>query len=152
MSFINARRGSGSKNASSPGITRGFRRWRVADVGVAATGRAVVTAVAPRHRHPAEGGVRDVVADPVTDRELRAAVDVDVLDDPVEFLRDELGERVPVLVHVVVGVEGGIREAALPHVDQIARALLLSHRFPLTVAAFLSLLPHGKAPAGTRRN
>ena len=66
MSFMSARRGSGSKKASTAGSPR--RCW----------GSAAVT---PGGRHPGEGGIGDEVADLVLDRHLGAIVDLDVLDD-----------------------------------------------------------------------
>ena len=77
-----------------------------------------ILAVAARYRDPPERGVRDVVADDVVDRELRPTVDVDVPDDPVELRGQELRERVTVLVEVVVGVEGLVRQPPLTHIDE----------------------------------
>jgi hypothetical protein len=54
---------------------------------------------------PLEGGVGDVLADPALDGDLGAAPHLDVLDDARVALGEELRERVPGLVHVVVGVE-----------------------------------------------
>ncbi len=55
--------------------------------------------------HAVEGRVRDVVADLALDGDLRPPVDLDVADDPRVRLREELGQRIAGLVHVVVGVE-----------------------------------------------
>ena len=56
-------------------------------------------------RDPLEGGVGDVLADRALHRDLRAAVDLDVADEPGVLRREVAGERVGRLVHVVVGVE-----------------------------------------------
>src|SRR5262249_13753158 len=71
------------------------------------------------HRHPLERGVRDVVADVVTDGELGAPVDLDGLDRVLVLLGQELGERVAVLVQVVAGVERLVREPTLADVDEV---------------------------------
>ncbi len=61
----------------------------------------------PGATHDVEGGVRDVLRDDIADCDLRPAVDLDVLDQPGVLGREELGEGVRLLVHVVVGVEDG---------------------------------------------
>ena len=119
MSFMRANRGSGSKNASMPGMARTFREahLRITGCGLAVT-LGDVTAVASRHSNLPERGVGDVLADLVPDGELGAAMDIDVLDNSLVLPGDELGESVPVLVEVVVGVEGRVGEASLPNVDE----------------------------------
>ena len=52
-----------------------------------------------------EGGVGDVVADRAPHHDLRAAPHVDVVDGALVAVGQVLGERLPRLVHVVVGVE-----------------------------------------------
>src|SRR3712207_8487404 len=47
----------------------------------------------PGRSHAIERGVGDVVADPVLDRDLGAAVHLDVADHVLEALGDELRER-----------------------------------------------------------
>ena len=93
-----------------------------AEAGIARLGLAVtlgdVTAVAARDRNLAEGRVRDVVADLVPDGQLGPAVDIDVLDDAVVLPGNELRQGVPVLVQVVVGVEGAVRKPPLPNIDK----------------------------------
>jgi hypothetical protein len=58
-----------------------------------------------RRRHPLEGRVGDVLADLALDRDLRAPVGLDVLDDAGVLGREELRQRIRGLVHVVVHVE-----------------------------------------------
>ena len=67
--------------------------------------------------HLHEGGIGDVVADQIADRQLGAAVDVDVLDDPVVLGRQKLGQRIAVLVEVIVGIEGRVRQLAVHDAD-----------------------------------
>ena len=62
-----------------------------------------------------ERGVRDVLRDHIANRDLRAAVDLDVLDQPRVLGRQELREGVRRLVHVVVGVEDGKVDNGLWH-------------------------------------
>ena len=90
---------------------------RITGCGLAVT-LGDVTAVASRHSNLPERGVGDVLADLVPDGELGAAMDIDVLDNSLVLPGDELGESVPVLVEVVVGVEGRVGEASLPNVDE----------------------------------
>jgi hypothetical protein len=70
-----------------------------------------------RNRHTVERGVRDVVGDLVLDRQLGAPADVDVADDALVLVGEELGERVLVLVEVVVGVERRERELPVDDLD-----------------------------------
>ena len=55
--------------------------------------------------HDVEGGVGDVVADLAPDDDLRAALDLDVVDGALVAVGQVLGERLLGLVEVVVGVE-----------------------------------------------
>ena len=66
-----------------------------------------------------ERRVRDVVADRVPDRDLLPPVDVDVLDDTLVLRRQELRQRVPVLVEVVVGVERRVRQLPVYDLDEV---------------------------------
>ena len=96
ISFMSSRRGSGSKNASMPGITTNFR-WCSPPAPRVAESAAALGDVHPGRagrRDLPERRVRDVVADLVADRELRPAVDLDVLDDALVLRRQELRQRV----------------------------------------------------------
>src|SRR5437667_451221 len=99
------------QNGSNSGSANDFRPFHV---GAGAGGRALAEpSTTLGDVHPGrtrrgdlpEGRVRDVGADPVTNRELGPALGLDVLDDALVLARQELGERVAVLVHVVVGIE-----------------------------------------------
>ena len=68
---------------------------------------AEVVLLRARAGHHLEGRVRDVVADLAPDDDLRAAPHVDVVDGALVPVGQELRQRVPGLVEVVVGVEHG---------------------------------------------
>jgi hypothetical protein len=74
-----------------------------------------VLLLGPRAGHHVEGGVRDVVADLAADHDLGAAPDLDIVDGPLGAVGEELGQRVTVLVQVVVGVEHRDVERSLCH-------------------------------------
>ncbi len=93
------------------GVEKGLHRRDaspVLGVGRLAAGRS----------HAGEGGIGDEVAYLVLDGDLGAIPDVDVLDDAVIRGRKKHRQGIPVLVHVVVGVEHRIGQAPLPHVDK----------------------------------
>ena len=108
--------------------------------------------------HPGRAGrgdlserrVRDVVADLVADRELRPAVDLDVLDDALVLGRQELRERVAVLVHVVVGVERRVRQLAVRDLDVLGVGHGVPPRLvkPWNVSFIRSSGPEGAAERG----
>ena len=59
----------------------------------------------PRRGHLVERRVRDVVADLTLDGDLGSAVDLHILNDALVGGREEFGERIRRLVHVVVDIE-----------------------------------------------
>ena len=67
-----------------------------------------------RPGHDLEGRVRDVLADRALDHDLRAAVDLDVVDGAAVPVGQVPGEGVLGLVEVVVGVEDGEVAAGEP--------------------------------------
>ena len=67
---------------------------------------AEVLLLGPRLGHHLEGGVGDVLADRAEDHDLRAPVQLDVVDGALVLLGQVPGERFLGLVEVVVGVEG----------------------------------------------
>jgi len=70
-----------------------------------------------------ERRVRDVLADLAPDGDLGAAPDLDVLDGAPVLVREELRERVPGLVEVVVGVEDVVVECSCRHVRALGLAI-----------------------------
>ena len=120
ISFMSSRRGSGSKKASRLGIATIFGSPRPALLRRPLAALRDVVAGAAGHRHLPERRVGDVVGDLVADGELGAAVDLDVLDDALVLAWEELGERVTVLVEVVVGVERLVRQLAVGDLDVLA--------------------------------
>ena len=98
---------------------------------------------------PGEGGVGYEVADLVLERDLGAIVDLDVLDDALEFARDEFRQGIGVLVHVVVGIEHRVGQSPLAQVDERIGNVFLSHGPPSTAAwphaaPRLDMLPRSK--------
>ena len=75
-----------------------------------------------------EGRVRHVLRDPVLDRQLGAAVDVDVADDPLVLGWEELRQCVARLVEVVVGVERAVGQLPTGDLDE----LVVGHRILLS--------------------
>jgi hypothetical protein len=81
-------------------------------VGIA---HSEVLLLGSRSGHDVEGGVRDVLAYPTPDDDLRPPPHLHVVDGAPVLLRQELRQRVAGLVEVVVGVEQGDAESRLRH-------------------------------------
>jgi hypothetical protein len=76
-------------------------------VGLALRAVAEVVLLGTRLGHHLERRVRNVLADVAANNDLGAPANLHVIDDALAILREEFGQRLLRLVHVVVGVEHG---------------------------------------------
>jgi hypothetical protein len=83
-----------------------------------------IALLATGRRHPLKRRIRHRPIDPILNGDASPIPLLDVLDQALVGLRQELGERIGVLVHVVVHVEHREAQAPVTHEEQ----LLVRHR------------------------